>query len=568
MSRAEYLIGDGPQPLRLTTSDILQAFEDGLLDGETIIRVQVDQPGRPLRRLLKELVLEANERLPSPTDPGIAPDQFQAAFEHCPVGVVITDFMGRLTHVNPAYARMLRTTPESLVGESVRVLTHPDDQHLDTEHANALLNGRCAHYVVQKRFLPADDSAPVPASVCVSLLYDESRNPTGVLGFVNDETEAQSQRSRTVRSDRFELLGRLVGSVAHDMNNLLMVIQASTLFIEMQSGSTQHSESINDATSACVRLTRQLLDFLRSTTAASSLPINQVLSALNALLRRLTPASVNLTIESTVEQLVVQATATQFEQVVLNLVSNALQAMPDGGTLSIRLTRERTARGAQACLAVEDTGIGMDEATQARIFEPFFTTREDGSGIGLSTVHDIMKAVSGSIEYRSTLGEGTCVRTLWPLSSMPLTAPPATRMPQQLVVGAPRRLLLVEDDSAVRAAIADILKRAGHEVTTARSAETALAWVSTHAEPFDVLITDVVLTGRGGSDLHAAVEGVRGATPVIFMTGYAPQMVERVGIDSARFAVIEKPFHPGELLSEIQRITAPLPPTNAQQISG
>lgn len=561
MRLGEYLIGEGTQAQWLSTSDILQAFEDGLLDSDTIIRVQRDQPGRPLRRLLKELVLEATEGAPQPAPADALADHFAAAFTYSPVGAVLTDFMGRLTHVNPAFAQLLRTTPDALLGQSVRALTHPDDQHLDTEHANALLNGRCTHYEVHKRFLTSDGSEPVPARVRVALVYDAERRPTGVIGFVSDQTEAESQRTRTVRADRFELLGRLVGTVAHDLNNLLMVIQASTLFIEMQSGVSEHSTSINEATAASVRLSRQLLDFLRSTTAPASLPINQVLGALNALLRRLVPDTVKLTIEAAVDPLVVQATATQFEQVVLNLVSNALQAMPDGGALSIRLRRTRTANGAHACLTVEDSGVGMDAATQARIFEPFFTTREEGSGIGLSTVHDIMQAVSGRIECHSVLGEGTCIRTLWPLSNLPLTVPPPV-VPPPVSVGPPRHLLLVEADTAVRSAITEILKRAGHRVTNARSAKTALAWVASRAEPFDVLVTDLVLSGQGGGELHAAIEGVRGPTPVIFMTGYAPPMVEQVGVDIERFAVLEKPFHPGDLLSEIQRLTAD-PPTSA-----
>jgi signal transduction histidine kinase len=370
--------------------------------------------------------------------------------------------------------------------------------------------------------------------------------------------ELQRHAEALLRTQRLEVVGRLAGGVAHDFNNILTAVIACTEALRAAlspppPAARRRAEAIlgelDDSAERAVQLTRQFVTLGRSTTLRiEPIDLAALVERMAPMLRRLLGASITLTLPRPGPPARVRGDRSQLEQLVLNLVVNARDAMPRGGRLQIEVERA----GASALLTVSDTGTGMDEVTRARMFEPFFTTKGPGrgTGIGLVVVAEVVRRTSGRIDVESRLGHGTRVRVTFPATeARPAPAAPAAEPPTSL---APLRVLLVEDDAAVRRHLASALAAAGHRVHETGDPAEAERMVAREAGAFDALVCDLVLPGSSGLELVERFRALGVGAPVVFISGYSQEEVaERIGaLSGATF--LQKPFAPVALLRSIR----------------
>jgi PAS domain S-box-containing protein len=385
-----------------------------------------------------------------------------------------------------------------------------------------------------------------------------------------DTTEQRLLERQFRQSQRMESVGLLAGGVAHDFNNLLTVITGFTDLIrdELSPEDPRRAEldEVRSAAERATGLTRQLLAFSRRQVLQPRvLDLNEVVAAVEKMLRRLIGEDVRLEVVLQKSPAVVNADPGQLEQVLLNLAVNARDAMPDGGYLTIATSsvelsdafvRAHTGAspGPHIALTVTDTGIGMDAETRARVFEPFFTTKEAGrgTGLGLSTVYGIVKQSDGSIWVDSTPGRGTTFTVYLPLVHQPLDVPDDSPVAAAVVGRHHETVLVAEDDAAVRAVVARTLANQGYVLMLASDGPTALVMARGHPGRIDLLLTDLVMPGMSGRELATALEGERPDTAILFMSGYTDDAVIRQGILGAGMHYIQKPFQPRALAIKVE----------------
>jgi signal transduction histidine kinase len=368
------------------------------------------------------------------------------------------------------------------------------------------------------------------------------------------EQHAQSEaRSRALEAQlqhaqKLEALGLLAGGVAHDFNNLLTAIGGYASLVE-RSGDDHVRKLAGEILAAQRRgaaLTRQLLAFARKDTAQPRpIDLSRSLSDLTALLRRAVGDSVQLHLEAEPGCTIV-ADPGHAEQVVLNLALNARDAMPEGGRLWIRSSVEH----GHVRLEVEDEGVGMDDAVQARAFEPFFTTksRDHGTGLGLSTVHGIVIDSGGQIELTSRVGHGTRFTLRWPRTALVPESDDAAAVVQ--LAGAERAVLLVDDNHGARSFVQRVLEGHGFRVVAASSAEEALSLTEARASPPDLLVSDVIMPGQSGPELAARLRQRWPSLRCLFVSGYLGDVALGEGFDPAK-DLVRKPFTASQLLARI-----------------
>lgn len=409
--------------------------------------------------------------------------------------------------------------------------------------------------------------------VLVSQVLLVHRGPDGAVEFIStiarDIGDQRRQENALRQAQKMEAVGQLAGGVAHDFNNLLTVILncGESLFESLPAGDERREEAqeIVQASQRAARLTRQLLAFSRrQVMEARNVDLNAVIRDLSVMMRRLVGDHVRL-VEHLDERLpVVFVDPSQFEQVVVNLVVNARDAMPLGGTITIRTIAETSDGARAAVLEVMDTGEGMDEATKARIFEPFFTTKEmgHGTGLGLAMVAGIAAQSNGDISVESAPGRGTTFRLRLPAvdEGAAVLPPPrsegdaATVGPRQSS-GARLRILVVEDQDAVRQKTARMLMGDGYEVVQARSVEEARRVLADGSE-VALVLTDVEMPGVGGRALARLLEQDPRRIPVLFMSGYTNDSLLLRGALPPNASFLAKPFSHASLRAALRKALA------------
>jgi hypothetical protein len=385
-----------------------------------------------------------------------------------------------------------------------------------------------------------------------------------------DVTGRRQLEDQLRQAQKMEAVGMLAGGVAHDFNNLLTIISgySQLLLNSLAPGDANRysAEQILKAGERAATLTRQLLAFSRPQVLQPKvLELNKLVTSLSTLLRRLIGEDVDLQLALRADLGMVSADAGQIEQVLMNLVVNARDAMPKGGTLTIEtanveLDESYSGRhlavkpGPYVQIAVSDNGGGMDEATQARLFEPFFTTKAAGrgTGLGLSTVFGIVKQSGGHLDVYSVPGRGTSVKVYLPRSDQP--AEVEAEATRKRVATGSETVLLVEDEEAVRRLVREALVRAGYKVMDTSDPLEARRLSESYRGMIHLLITDVVMPKVSGRELAEELRARRAGMKVLYMSGYADNAIVNTGILQKEVAFLQKPFTPAALTQKVREV--------------
>ena len=371
-------------------------------------------------------------------------------------------------------------------------------------------------------------------------------------------------------SQKMEAVGRLAGGIAHDFNNLLTAIIGYTEIVltslDPKDDRRADAEEIGRAAMRAADLTRQMLAFSRRQVLQPKIiDLNIALSKVEPMLRRVIGEDISMTVTGKATIAFVRVDPGQVEQVVMNLVVNARDAMPKGGRLTVEtgdavlddaaLADSPDARpGAYVMLSVSDTGTGMSPEVRARIFEPYFTTKDvgKGTGLGLSTAYGIVRQSEGHISVSSEIGLGTTFRIYLPRSEAP--APSAMEAGGEKMPDGTEHILLVEDDASVRRLSKELLVRLGYSVTEAASGRAGLALGSDDTRHFDLALCDVILGDMSGPAVAEALSALRPAIRVLYMSGYTDEAIVRTGVLEEGKPFLQKPFTPMQLAKKVREV--------------
>jgi PAS domain S-box-containing protein len=411
--------------------------------------------------------------------------------------------------------------------------------------------------------------------------------PTGgvvvMVGDISERRRAEAaladQAVQLQRAQKLDVVGRLAGGIAHDFNNLLTVVLASCRMLDMRSGGRNelkgYIENIQNAAQRGSALSRRLLAFSRHQAIdPRMLDVRSVLGDLEKMVRSVMVENIDVRLDQIDVPCSVLADQGQLEQVLLNMVLNARDAMPSGGVLTLR-TRVAEAGSAEApkrsgtakwvALSVTDTGTGMSDDTMTRIFEPFFTTKDHGTGLGLATAAQIARDLGGEIAVSSKMGKGTTF-TLW-LPRMSSAESGETAATTAAPTSGAGTIMIVEDESVLRNLIQILLVEAGYHVIAAATPQEGLALGSAPGVDVDLLLADVVMPGMSGPQLAAELVKRRPETLVLYMSGYTGDALTQHGLDATAAAIIHKPFKPEQLLQVVRDYLDTRPQRRARRAS-
>ncbi len=496
-------------------------------------------------------------------------------------GICGVDATGVITFMNPSGARILGWTRGELVGRPIQdvLLPRAPDGTLARFEASAIYSACTdgqARDLKAQVFLRRDGSS-VPVDYIATPFRQGDRIAGTLITFrdISDRLQADEAQAQLevqlLQSQKMEAVGRLAGGIAHDFNNLLTVIigraQRVVRSVEPEHPRYPDIELIQKSAYRASALTRQLLAFSRKQVLQPKvLSLNEVVGDLEAMVRRLIREDIELITALEADLGQVKVDPHQMEQVLVNLVVNAVDAMPHGGRLIIETANtELTAAyaikhvgmepGAFVMLAVSDNGQGMDADTRARIFEPFFTTKEQGkgTGLGLSTVHGVINQSGGHILVYSEPGRGTTFKIYLPRVDAPKRAARRPLAPVDVRRGA-ETLLVVEDEEDVRGLARDVLVEGGYTVLVAATAEDAVRICEEHESPISLLLSDVVMPKVSGPQLAQRLVDLRPELHVLYMSGYTDEAIVHHGVLEPGTAFIEKPFTPEDLCGKVRDV--------------
>ncbi|MCX6582288.1 MAG: PAS domain S-box protein [Candidatus Aminicenantes bacterium] len=499
--------------------------------------------------------------------------QYRSLVENINEAIFTLDTDGCFTYVSPAVERISQYKVEDIEGRHFSRLVHPDDLPTVEAALKKVYSG--TNKVIEFRIFDKDSKTLyVRAS---SRLITGSGQPTGLTGLVADISEKKKQEAQLQHARKMESEGRLAGAIAHDFNNLITVIKGYCRMLAADISPDQPAggflKDIQTATDRAASLTERLLAFSRrQPTEPRVLNINEQLAGLENTLHRLIGENISLEISLAAGILHIKIDPVQLEQVIINLVVNAGEAMPKQGMIRVETANayldeaycrqfDEIKPGDYVMILAADTGRGIPEEIKEFLFEPFFTTKEPGkgTGLGLSAVYGIVKQNRGHICFESEPGKGTTFKIYFPVVNAPveeIAAPAEQTAPAaEMVEGSKETLLVVEDEADLRDVIIQILQGHGYRTYDAGTGEEALELCGRlQGGKIDMLLTDVVMPGMNGKELADEMTRQYPGVKVLFISGYTGKRIVTHEILSRGLSFLAKPFSPMELLQKIRQI--------------
>ena len=522
-----------------------------------VIATMADLIGEQTAAMQKRLTLEAALRETSET--------LRAILDSSPLPIIVVDRQRRVLFWSRASEQLFGFTADETQGKRLPIFPAEASESNRTLVPRVLAGESMA---VQELPCQTKDGQIIKVRAHFAPIRDDPGKVRGAISLMEDTSEVELLEAQLFEARKLESVGRLAGGIAHDFNNILTaVIGYADLSLDEPAGAdiSEYVVGIRDAAERAAGLTQQLLAFSRRQILQPQvLELNEVVGGLESMLRRLIGEQIELLIAPDPAAGCLRADRTQLEQVILNLALNSRDAMPSGGQLVIGTGHQKYTSGNRsrpreigpgeyAVISVTDTGLGMDAQTRDHIFEPFFTTKGQGrgTGLGLATTYGIIKQSEGSVLVDSTPGLGTTFRLFFPSVERQVAVSEQAQRPVGRRTG---RILLVEDEPVLREIAQRVLVRAGFDVTAAADPGEAIIAAETGPEPFDLLLTDVVMPGMRGPELARRLRNSRPELRVLLASGYAEEIVDS---DRHEDPLLPKPFSPETLLAAVDAVMGP-----------
>jgi two-component system, cell cycle sensor histidine kinase and response regulator CckA len=518
--------------------------------------------------LLQKSLKYAIERTRAEAAARQSEERFHELLENTKDILFTLDLEGNVTFLNKSAEDVLGWSRSEASQINIKSLVAPEHLNLCSQMMQRIVNEEpLQHFEIS---MLRKDGRKVLLQVSARLIYSNGRKE-GVQGIARDVTERRHLENMVQQAQKLEAIGRLSGGLAHDFNNLFCVISGHAELmserLESDHPAIRNLAQIKKAVDSASSLTRQLLAFSRKQVFHPRvLDLNGVVLETQKLMGRLIGGHIELFTSLNPQLGHVRVDPVQMEQVLLNLVLNARDAMPTSGRLTIATSNVDLEEGAKSkraivpagnyvVLSVTDNGCGMDEETQSRIFEPFYTTKElgKGTGLGLASVYGIVKQSGGFIWVYSEPGQGTTIKVYLPRVDNPATPLPFENSRTEVRRGS-ETVLLVENAESLRTLAKEFLKSSGYAVLDAENGREALRIASAFAGTIHLLLTDVIMPGMGGKQLAEQVTSLRPATRVLFMSGYSTDGIVQSGILNSEAPLLEKPFTREILLRRVRQV--------------
>jgi len=493
------------------------------------------------------------------------------AVEQSPVSIVITDIKGNIEYVNPKFTELTGYTYNEVIGKNPRILKSGEyapkfyKELWDTITSGKEWRGEL-HNKKKNGELYWEHAS-------ISLIKDKEGVITHYLGVMEDITEIKHLEMQLIQATKMEAIGTLAGGVAHDFNNLLTVVIGYSDFLlsklDKQNEMYGLIDQISKAGKRAASVAQQLLAFSRKQTLKPQvLELNTVIAEMEKMLRRLIGEDIELITVYEPDLKFMKADQGQVEQVLMNLVVNARDAMVDGGRLALKTEdvtideqfcklNSEARPGNFVCFSVEDSGIGMDKETISHIFEPFFTTKEVGTGLGLSVIYGIVKQHEGWINVYSEPGQGSTFKVYFPVISVKEDKKDEEKISIEELRGSGERVLLVEDDDLLIEYAKGALSNNGYKVFEVKNAKEALDIFEKEEGNFDIVFSDVVLPDKNGIELVEMLVSHKPGSKVLLSSGYLDDKSQWAKIQEKGFTFIQKPYTMAELLKAIKDVIKP-----------
>jgi len=504
-------------------------------------------------------------------------ERFKATFEQAAVGIAHVRPDGKWLMVNQRLCDIVGYTKEELYKLTFQDITHPDDLETDLEYLQKMLAGKINIYSMEKRYFHKDGSI-VWINLTVSLVHGPDNAPKYFISVIEDisrrkqaEEEKKKVEAQLRHMQKMEAVGQLAGGIAHDFNNMLTAIIGNATLLQMKISEDvklrHYTDEIVASSERAANLTRGLLAFSRKQMLdVKPVPLNSIIKGVEKLISRLIGEDIELKVLSAKKDIIVRADAGQIEQVIMNLATNARDAMPNGGDLTIiteviNLDNEFVKAhgygkpGAYALLSVSDTGMGMDEDVKQKIFEPFFTTKElgKGTGLGLSIVYGIIKQHEGYINVYSEPNKGTTFRIYLPVIEIGIGAAELTKKAVEPERGT-ETVLLAEDEANVRRFVKTVLEEFGYTVIEAVDGEDAINKFQQNKEKIHLIILDVIMPRKSGREAYESIVSSAPDARFLFTSGYNEDIIHKKGILEEGLDFISKPFVPTGFLRKVRAV--------------